>query len=39
MSAGYVTVVFDGDCMANTKVNILPDGLNKTLQKKSNVAL
>ena len=36
MSAGHVTIVFDGDCMANT---IFPVGLNKTLQKKSNVAM
>ena len=39
MSAGHVTVVFDGDCMANTKENVFPVGLNKTLQKKSNVAV
>ena len=39
MSAGHVTVVSDGDCMANTKENIFPVGLSKTLQKKSNVAV
>ena len=32
MSAGHVIVVFDGDCMANTKENIFPVGLNETLQ-------
>ena len=42
MSAGHAIVVFDGDCgdcMANTKENIFPFGLNKTLQKKSKFAV
>ena len=34
VSAGHVTVVFDGDCMANTKENIFPVGLNKTVVAK-----
>ena len=39
MSAGPVTLASDGDCMANTKDNIFPVGLNETLKKKSNVAV
>ena len=39
MSAGPVSVASDRDCMANTKENIFPVGLNKTLQEKSNVVV
>ena len=34
MSAGPVSVASDGDCMANTKENIFPVGLNITKEKQ-----
>ena len=37
MSARPVIVASDGDCMANTKDNLFPVGLNKTSKKISLV--
>ena len=39
MSERPVSLASDGDCMANTKENIFPDGLNETVKRKSNVAV
>ena len=39
VSARPVSVASDGDCMANTKENLFPDGLNTTPKKKINVAV
>ena len=34
MSARPVSIASDGDCMAKTKENLFPVGLNKTSKKK-----
>ena len=34
MSARPVSVASDGDCMAKTKENLFPGGLNKTSKEK-----
>ena len=34
MAARPVSIASDGDCMANTKENLLPVGLNKTSKQK-----